>query len=74
MTVDESQALEEMLRLVAEASERARRAAQESEGAAAEAFAGADMQLRRLYKQLIDGTILCGGEAFGEQLQLGAAA
>ncbi len=74
MTVDESQALEETLRLVGEASERAGRAARESDGAAAEAFAEADMHLRRLYKQLLDGTLFAGGEPADEQLELGAAA
>ncbi len=74
MTVAESLALEETLRLIAEASERAGRAARESEGDTAEAFACADLELRKLYKALVDGTVFAGGEPADEQLQLGAAA
>lgn len=74
MTVEASLALEETLRLIAEASERAGRAAREADGEPADAFARVDLELRRLYKQLLDGTVFAGGEPSDEQLQLGAAA
>jgi hypothetical protein len=77
MSAVDSLALEETLRLIAEASERAERGAREARsvgGVSAAALEQADRELRRLYKALLDGTVLGGGKAEAEQLELGAAA
>lgn len=78
MTAVQSQALEETLLLLAEARERAERAAQEIREAGgqehvAEAFERVDRELLAMHRQLMDGTYFHAPAASERQLALDAA-